>query len=234
MHSNRKPRIGWLYFDLYQPSGYILHLQIFLTLGPSGEVTESMLGRFDLDSSRAAPMPSGTLGFGYTDPEIPNVITFVLSSVLKTEKNIVDDSTRKPLAIVPTKGLIVSSYVSHPDATVSLLAGKEGRYHEAQERRRQTRPTEMEESVDGRKERAGDRTEEEEERLSMIRQTKHLLGGLDKASASLWVQCQGEMLFKREHASTLRAVEADPCRPIGSVYVHPLTCASHEDFVTAR
>lgn len=165
-----------------------------------------MLGRFDLDSSRAAPMPSETLAFGYVDPEAPNVVTFVLSSTLKVEKNIVDDSTRRPLAIVPTKGLIVTSYVSHPEATVSLLVGKEGRYHEAQERRRQIRPTERERRVDGIRT-PGDKSRvgTEEETLGAVRQTKHLLGGLDKASASLWVQHRGEMMFKREIVSLARS-----------------------------
>ncbi|GAA5891838.1 hypothetical protein JCM6882_007378 [Rhodosporidiobolus microsporus] len=58
---------GWIFFDLTlppsDPSGrsYLIHLQLHARLSTSGSARVS-LGRFDLDSSSAKPVPSGSCG----------------------------------------------------------------------------------------------------------------------------------------------------------------------------
>ena len=70
---------------------------------------------------------------------------------------------------------------------ISLLAGKDARYHEGQ--------------IWGNDGEDGDRENSGCERS--VRQTEHALGGFDKASASLWVQHKGEKLFTREFCTPL-------------------------------
>lgn len=183
--NRRTPRAGWVYFDLIQPSGYLLHLQVFVALAPPAssstcdQIVAAVLGRFDLDSTTRRPMPSGQFSLGRTDAARPGVVTFVLEEELTRERNNVDDSTKKPLPILPRKGLVATSFASHPRVCISLLAGKDGRYHEAQLG-----------------EFDGDEEDGDTEKES-VRQTEHLLNGMKKTSASLWVQHRGDILFSR-------------------------------------
>ncbi|KAK4697883.1 hypothetical protein P7C70_g8144, partial [Phenoliferia sp. Uapishka_3] len=62
-HSN-----GWIFFDILLPPSnprygpYRIHCQAFLRLSTSGNAPKTGLGRFDLDSSKDRPMPSGRFG----------------------------------------------------------------------------------------------------------------------------------------------------------------------------
>ncbi|MBW0466480.1 hypothetical protein O181_006195 [Austropuccinia psidii MF-1] len=142
-----KPRIGWVYFDLLKPCGYVLHLQCFVKLnGRSGEVMQALIGRFDLDSCRQRPMPSGLIASAniskssdsYFSDEINcgtggDIISFVLNlQDVEHEENLVDDTPLKPTFGLATKRLTFYSYVSHPKVILSFRAGRDGRYHEGQ------------------------------------------------------------------------------------------------------
>ncbi|EGG08428.1 uncharacterized protein MELLADRAFT_84590 [Melampsora larici-populina 98AG31] len=128
---SRKAPSGWIYFDIMKPDGYVLHLQCYIKLDRSGHVITALIGRFDLDSSTDKPMPSGLLGTAEVSGINPALVTYRLTTAnLINAENTVDDTPFKPLIMVPTKGITLSSYVSHPFVTVSFRAGKDGRYHE--------------------------------------------------------------------------------------------------------
>ncbi|KAH9811451.1 PLC-like phosphodiesterase [Melampsora americana] len=130
---SRKAPSGWIYLDLIKPDGYVLHLQCFIKLDRSGRVITALIGRFDLDSKSDKPMPSGLLGTAEVSGVNPAFVTYHLTTAeLINAENTVDDTPLKPLIMVPTKGITLSSYVSHPFVTVSFRAGKDGRYHEGQ------------------------------------------------------------------------------------------------------
>ncbi|KAG0141502.1 hypothetical protein CROQUDRAFT_725610 [Cronartium quercuum f. sp. fusiforme G11] len=131
LKSHKSPS-GWIYFDLIKPDGYILHMQCFVKIDRSGNVINASVGRFDLDSNRAKPMPSGLLGSTEISSARPSLVVYRLTKEeLINAENQVDDSPMKPL-FTPTKGVTLSSYVSQPFVTVSFRAGKDGRYHEGQ------------------------------------------------------------------------------------------------------
>ncbi|KAL8276095.1 hypothetical protein RQP46_011510 [Phenoliferia psychrophenolica] len=71
---------GWIFFDVLRPPPansmtarpYRIHGQAFLRLSTSGNEPKTGLGRFDLDSSKDKPTPSGSFGrveFVYRDSE---------------------------------------------------------------------------------------------------------------------------------------------------------------------
>ncbi|WAQ84780.1 hypothetical protein PtA15_5A353 [Puccinia triticina] len=127
-----KSRLGWVYFDLIKPNGYLLHLQAFIKLSRSGTITSGLLGRFDLDSSRERPMPSGQIGTVEILPSLNLVLFRLTHADIQHEENTVDDTPLRPPLGLPTKRLSTFSYVSHPQTVLSFRVGKDARYHEHQ------------------------------------------------------------------------------------------------------
>ncbi|KAA1129525.1 hypothetical protein PGTUg99_026073 [Puccinia graminis f. sp. tritici] len=128
-----KTRLGWIYFDLIKPNGYVLHLQAYVKLGRGGTtISEGLLGRFDLDSSRERPMPSGLIGSVEILSSLNLVLFKLTQEEIEKEENTVDDTPLKPPIGLPTKRLSTFSYVSHPQIILSFRVGKDARYHQHQ------------------------------------------------------------------------------------------------------
>ncbi|POW21093.1 hypothetical protein PSHT_02857 [Puccinia striiformis] len=128
-------RVGWIYFDLIKPDGYILHLQIYVKLTRNnGAISSALLGRFDLDSSPENPMPSGFIGdqIEITGSSTDLICFKIHEFDIQGKENTVDDTPLKPPLGVPTKRLSTFSFVSHPLIILSFRVGKDARYHEFQ------------------------------------------------------------------------------------------------------
>ncbi|PLW23812.1 hypothetical protein PCASD_10652 [Puccinia coronata f. sp. avenae] len=158
-----KSRVGWIYFDVIKPNGYVLHLQAFVKFGRKGNVTSGLLGRFDLDSSREKPMPSGEMGSVEVLTSL-NLVLFKLTHAdIHTQENTVDDTPLRPPLGLPTKRVSTFSFVSHPNALLSLRVAKDARYHEHQQTTHPSHPPKF------------------------IR-SDHILGGLNSLHALLFIQ----------------------------------------------
>ncbi|GAA95267.1 uncharacterized protein L969DRAFT_44743 [Mixia osmundae IAM 14324] len=123
------PHFGWVYFDLIKGDSSRLHLQAYLKLDRNG-IVEASVGYLDVDSQDEKPQPSGELARGtFTDKDATEV-QLVLTREIADKVNQVNDETHEASKIELGKGLEVSTYVSHLAGRVTILAGKEARYHE--------------------------------------------------------------------------------------------------------
>ncbi|KAI8454583.1 PLC-like phosphodiesterase, partial [Phakopsora pachyrhizi] len=198
---SRKPAVGWIYFDVLKSDGYVLHLQGFVKLDRSGQVSEASLGRFDLDSSRQRPMPSGVIGSVNVTNTVPCMVSLNLTlEDLVPIENSVNDTPLRPPIVLPTKGLSLFSYVSHPDVIVSFRAGKDGRYHEGQPSR------------------TGNL-----DYTSKFARTDHILGGVENLLTMLCIQHRlslSPILHRSVSINPLR-VEGNKQTPLASTFETP-------------